>query len=195
MMKRYTIVIHGCLNCFPLLSFLFFRVCLVAIVLLFSCCVSFGIDQVVDRVLRTPTGQKWHSFARTAHFKATPYLAYFFNVTFEHYMDVVLTTVETDDFAIDVYEYTVHSHHYQSSDRPHARYDLCPVTETLFFFFPCQSTHPSSTARAQVLILVQVFIRPIPNASRGQRAPKAIFAFRDQFVCDYWGGVHRRRPH
>ena len=136
MMKRYTIVIHGCLNCFPLLSFLFFRVCLVAIVLLFSCCVSFGIDQVVDRVLRTPTGQKWHSFARTAHFKATPYLAYFFNVTFEHYMDVVLTTVETDDFAIDVYEYTVHSHHYQSSDRPHARYDLCPVTETLFFFFP-----------------------------------------------------------
>lgn len=80
----------------------------------------------LEKLLHGPDGQSWHSFARAAHFASTPYVAQHNNVTFEHYMDVVLTTVETDDFSIDVYEYTAHSHSFQSDQRPHARFHFDP---------------------------------------------------------------------
>ncbi|CAL5224040.1 g6662 [Coccomyxa viridis] len=53
--------------------------------------------------------------------------------TFEHYMQVVLTTIEPSktrqDLSYDAYEYTVHSHTYDTAEIPSAKftYDLSPI--------------------------------------------------------------------
>ncbi|BDA51659.1 probable endoplasmic reticulum-Golgi intermediate compartment protein [Coccomyxa sp. Obi] len=53
--------------------------------------------------------------------------------TFEHYMQVVLTTIEPSkhrpELSYDAYEYTVHSHTYDTTEIPAAKltYDLSPI--------------------------------------------------------------------
>jgi protein disulfide-isomerase-like protein len=78
----------------------------------------------VHAVLRGPEGEPWHKWS--ARFLETPFTAATDNVTFEHYVNVVLQTVERGEYSIDVYDTTAHSTQFQSDSQASVRVAFVP---------------------------------------------------------------------
>ena len=78
----------------------------------------------VRSLVRGPDGGEWQEWS--ARFVDTPFTARTDNVTFEHYINAVLQTVEKGDFSIDLYDTTAHSHQYESSELSSVRISFVP---------------------------------------------------------------------